>query len=175
MVQKTFHGILTGVIMIGLFVMVVLILGKMTGSCEARIVLSGSMEPGIPTGSVAFVDRHYPFQKVELGEVIAYQVNERIMVLHRVIGKDEETLETKGDANEHSDGWCVTPENYYGKIRFSIPKMGFWLSKMQTTAGKIQVLLWTIMVVILSCFVEGKSHTEKKKKEKKCETKEMEA
>lgn len=59
------------------------------------------------------------------------------MVAHRVIAISEEGMETKGDANEYSDGIAVRKENFCGKIVCTIPKLGMAFEWLQTKKGRI--------------------------------------
>ncbi len=95
------------------------------------IVLSGSMEPTIPVGSLCFVDTGADYARLEEGEIIAYETGSGLLVTHRVISITAEGIETGGDANAVSDGIVVTEENYYGKTRFWIPVAGYVLQWMQ--------------------------------------------
>ena len=48
------------------------------------IVVSGSMEPNIPTGSFAVVNRNVDFDDVKIGDVIVFKYEE-MNIIHRVI------------------------------------------------------------------------------------------
>ena len=72
------------------------------------VVLSGSMEPVIRTGSLCFVYRRADYEDICTGDIIAFHVQGGNLVTHRVIAVTEEGLETKGDANELSDGITTT-------------------------------------------------------------------
>ena len=72
--------------------------GRLAGF-EALIVQSGSMEPGIPTGSLAVVDTGCDYGSIETGDIIIFQAGEE-RVMHRAYAVTEKGIETKGDANE---------------------------------------------------------------------------
>ena len=68
-------------------------------------VVSGSMEPTIPTGSLCIVNIRRPYEKVEEGDVIVYvRKYDGLRIIHRVIEVTDEGLVTKGDHNQISDG-----------------------------------------------------------------------
>ncbi len=90
------------------------------------IVMSGSMEPAIPTGSVCFVNTCVKYEDIQEGDVIAF-FHGGGMVTHRVLSVTDEGLETKGDANGRSDGITTGPENFHGKTIFHIPYVGYGL------------------------------------------------
>lgn len=95
------------------------------------IVMSGSMEPVIPTGSICFVDTKASYSEIEPQDTIAFTVGNHMLVTHRVIRITEKGMETKGDANEVSDLQLVTDTNYIGKTMFSIPYLGYLASQFQ--------------------------------------------
>lgn len=118
------------------------------------IVLSGSMEPKIPVGAVAYTNTHD--KDVKVGDIISYKIygvdqyEDDIMVLHRIIGQREDgSWITKGDANEIEDGVIVTDEHIVGTYSYCIPEIGKLLSKI-TTKGRLVIFIWTIALVIMS-------------------------
>lgn len=92
---------------------------------RSYIVLSGSMEPAIRTGSLCFVDTKAEFEEIGPGDVIAFETAGGALVTHRAINVSGGRVETKGDANEVSDGFAVTAENYEGETLFSVPCLGY--------------------------------------------------
>ena len=70
---------------------------------EIYDVVSGSMEPEIPVGSILYVEGLAP-EDVEEGDVIAFWSNGSV-VAHRVVKNKvvEGTFITKGDANARED------------------------------------------------------------------------
>lgn len=95
---------------------------------EFHTVISGSMEPAIPTGSLAIVDRNADISDIEIGDVIVFSYNEKL-IIHRVIDEAEidgkKYLKTKGDANRSDDGFITSENNFHGKAIYSIPKLGY--------------------------------------------------
>ena len=100
------------------------------------LVMSGSMEPEIRTGSFVFVRelRRTPGSQSEkeegrtaeqagkkrVGDIVAYGRNGMI-VLHRVTEiRDDGRYVTKGDANRAPDAGTVGDEDIFGKYLFSI-------------------------------------------------------
>lgn len=114
------------------------------------VVLSGSMEPSIKTGSICFVDERASYEKVHTGDMIAFQLKTGNMVTHRVISVTEMGLETKGDANDFSDGITTTKTNFKGKTIFSVPYLGYFSTYLRTMQGK--AILFSIMAT--GIFVE---------------------
>jgi signal peptidase len=120
------------------------------------IVMSGSMEPAIHTGSVCFVDTNVAYEDIALDDVVAYRPTlNGGFVTHRVIGIYDSGFETKGDANDVSDGISTTRESFYGKTLFSIPYIGFIIKYVQTPFGLASL---GILVVIYMTYCAIKNN-----------------
>ena len=98
-----YNMISIGVICLAAMAAVLMLLGF-----RPYIVLSGSMEPAL-----------------HVGDIIAYEAGNGALVTHRVITITAQGMETKGDANEVSDGITTTKENFHGKTIGSIPGIGY--------------------------------------------------
>lgn len=132
----------------------VLLLASVFGFKE-YIVLSGSMEPRIHTGSICFVNTHSDYDDVNVGDIIAFKTGKGLMVTHRAIAVTEEGIETKGDANDISDGITTTRENFVGLNALSIPYLGYLFNYLQVTRIRIFVLTGIACLFILS-FLPGR-------------------
>lgn len=109
-------------------------------------VLSGSMEPGIHTGSVIFDKPNVNTSSLHVGDVITfkapnqeYGANEMIIThrIHKVVHQNGQVLfETKGDANNAPDPSLVPAANVIAQYdNVTIPDLGFYLSFMKTKLG----------------------------------------
>lgn len=128
-----FRTIATASANVGMGALIVLVvLWWIAFACGFRsyIVMSGSMEPDIGTGSICFVDTGYSYDQLREGDVVAFR-HGGDMVTHRVVTVTEEGLETKGDANDRSDGITVTENNFHGKTIFSIPYVGYVIHSLR--------------------------------------------
>ena len=120
------------------------------------IVLSGSMEPAIRTGSLCMINEQSPYEQIKKGDVIAFWQGE-MRVTHRVLQVHPEGLETKGDANDVSDGVTTTKENYVGKTVCSIPFMGYAFQFMRSKEGiAVSVGFFTVVIIGAAVFHELK-------------------
>jgi signal peptidase I len=96
---------------------------------SALTVLTGSMTPTIPVGSVVLVRPVDP-GTLHVGDVITYQkepgkpeyITHRITAIHT--GTTPVTLTTKGDANRGADPWSVPVTAVRGKVLFHVPYLG---------------------------------------------------
>ena len=100
-------------------------------------VVSGSMEPAIPAGSVIFV-RPTEAEAVGEGDVIAFSAG-GVVVAHRVVEnrKLERRFVTKGDANEQADQKQVGYEALLGRVAYRIPLLGEITARLTTPPGKL--------------------------------------
>ena len=125
------------------------------------VVLSGSMEPTIETGSVCFINKHTKIESIKEKDVIAFKMNDGTLVTHRAIKIDSSGIVTKGDNNKEADSNVVNKVNFVGKNLFWIPKVGYVVKAFQTTKGKI-----VAGAIIVLLFVSGFLFGDDKKKEK---------
>lgn len=92
------------------------------------IVQSGSMEPVIHTGSLAYINTIDT--DVTTGDIITYQIDENKLVTHRVDSlSDDGGYITKGDANDTVDLNTVYQNQIVGTYKFSIDKAGYIMAK----------------------------------------------
>lgn len=129
------------------------------------VVLSGSMEPEIKTGSVCFINKHAKFESVKENDVIAFKMNDGTLVTHRAVKVDASGIVTKGDNNKEEDSNVVNKANFVGKNLFWIPKAGYVIKAFQTTIGRI-IAIALIVILLVAGFLFG----DDKKKEKKIKT-----
>jgi signal peptidase len=109
---------------------------------QTTVVLSGSMEPSIQTGAVAFL---LPVRgwDVGVGDVILFQRPDAgdIQMLHRVVGVEQEAGRryylTRGDANSAPDPWRVQATETGWRMAFAVPFVGYALRALQSPAGRV--------------------------------------
>ena len=91
------------------------------------VVLSGSMEPTYPVGSLIYVKKT-PAAEIQVGDAITFRLNgEGTIATHRVIAisSDGTQFTTQGDANDAPDGAPVLAQDLVGKPLFVIPYLGY--------------------------------------------------
>lgn len=126
-----------------------LFLPKLLGLQELAVI-SGSMAPEIPTGSMVYVRDVKP-ENLCLGDVCTYRLADSdVLVTHRVIGTDREnqTLITKGDANTIADA-AVSFGQVVGRVEFHLPCMGQIALCVQTPLGLMMlsgIAVWALLV-----------------------------
>ncbi len=121
--------------------------------CEIYHVISGSMEPAIPTGSVVYV-KEIEASDLQKDDVIAYYSSDEngAIITHRVVQNRVVSGEfiTKGDANEKEDLTPVTYDRLIGKVVLSIPFLGRVLTMISGTSGKIFVACLIVLASFLT-------------------------
>ncbi len=86
------------------------------------VVLSGSMEPDYPTGSVILTNTTP--DEIGTQDVITYRTGGQL-ITHRVVRMNEEGYVTKGDNNPTEDPGTVSPDQVVGKVISCIPYVGY--------------------------------------------------
>ena len=117
---------------------------------ESYSVVSGSMEPEIPVGSIIYVKPVEPVD-VAAGEVIAFQSGDSV-VTHRVITNQqvEGQFTTKGDANAAEDVNAVPYGALLGRVERHYPMLGALLGLYGSTVGKVYVLCFAACGAMLN-------------------------
>lgn len=121
---------------------------------RTAVVMSGSMEPAIKTGSLILINT--TDNDINEGDIIAFHSG-KAEVAHRVVEITSEGYVTKGDANETRDFSIVSENMVIGKILFWIPALGYVISWFSAPAGIITVVTACICFLLLEllCKKEG--------------------
>lgn len=134
---------------------------------EIYTVISGSMEPAIPTGSLVYVKYIQP-EEIQTEDVIAFLgtgCGWVSIVTHRVVSNSAAmgNFITKGDANSDNDMNPIPYANYIGKVQLSVPKLGGIFQTITGTNGKIAAVSMiglAIVLEILAAVLQGKREKE---------------
>ena len=113
-------------------------------------VVSGSMEPEIPVGSVIYVESAQP-QEILEGDVIAFRSGGSVIV-HRVVSNRvvEGEFITKGDANAAEDRAAVPYANFAGRVAWHFPGAGQLMALYSGSAGKIYAIVFAACGAMLN-------------------------
>ena len=120
-------------------------------------VLTGSMQPTLPVGTLIYVKETDPAQ-LEVGDVVTYRL-------------DGDTMVTQGDANADPDGE-ITFDRIVGKMDFSIPYLGYISLNIRTPIGIVSICGVLVLIILLTFIPEIFSkddEEEKKENEEKAE------
>ncbi|MDQ1687986.1 MAG: signal peptidase [Frankiaceae bacterium] len=156
------HCTLLAAMLLGVLGFLFLGVGPRTGTYRTVTMLTGSMRPTYPVGSV-LVDRPQPTSSLQVGQVLTYAIptDDHRVVSHRVIsvkqdGEGAYLIRTKGDANNGPDPWVarVTDQRVW-TARGVIPHAGSLILTLRGPHAKTLALyvipaicaLWTLVGV----------------------------
>ncbi len=115
-------------LVLGLAAVVIAIPALVGGS--ALTVLTQSMEPGFPPGTLVVI-KPTPVSDIRVGDVLTYQIKsgEAAVVSHRVVSKSvgsdgQTSFTTKGDNNDVADPNVVREVQIQGTLWYSVPMLG---------------------------------------------------
>lgn len=147
-------GVLTLAGVLGAACIAVFLLALLTG-VRPVVVISGSMAPGIPVGSVVFT-QEVSAKDIVVGDIVTVQRPRDLgLVTHRVVeatpvGDEGASLVLRGDANETDD-----PQPYevatVGKYLFHIVGLGYITLALQSGSGWF--IIGGVAVFLLGLFV----------------------
>jgi signal peptidase len=130
-------GLSFGLLAFVLLLAVLVVLVPAVTRSTPYTILTSSMEPGLPPGTLVIVKPVEPVD-VKIGTVITYQLDsgEPAVVTHRVIeiqgpnlpGADPSFI-TKGDANSAPDAKPVMAVQLRGEVWYSVPLIG-WVNNI---------------------------------------------
>lgn len=142
----------------GVLAVVVLLVGLLVGARPA-VVVSGSMAPQVPVGSLV-VARTVPAASVEVGDVVTVDrpLGEGL-VTHRVVGTEpvddgRTSLVLQGDANLHPDAVPVVAAEV-SRVMVVAPVLGYVVLALQENLLPV-VLLLAVGAVLVSVPVGGR-------------------
>ena len=120
-------------------------------------VLTGSMTPTYPPGTLVFVQEKDP-AAIRPGEVVSYIMDEDLnIVTHRVVSNnyDDKTVTTRGDANVSDDG-PILYQNIVGVVGFAIPYVGGVVDYLvNNEQGRIFGIGMLVCVLAITFLAEG--------------------
>ncbi|MEX0918238.1 MAG: signal peptidase I [Candidatus Paceibacterota bacterium] len=116
------------------------------GNYSFHIVESGSMEPAIKTGSVIAI---IPRDSYNTGDVVLFEgtsINPQ-PTTHRIVGREDDSFVTKGDANEEPDYRRIREDEIVGQVFLDVPYAGFAARFFASPTGKATLMVLGIMLV----------------------------
>lgn len=115
------------------------------GNIQSFVVLTGSMTPTIPVGSVVYVKKA---QDYKIGDVITFNSKNGQRVTHRIASVEESGFVTRGDANNTTDKELVSKTDVVGKNVFTLPHVGRAILFAKTPMGFGLIIVLPILVFI---------------------------
>jgi len=137
-------------------VFVVLAIGPRTGAYRTYTVLTASMRPDMPEGTVV-VSTPVAVHDVRVGDVITYRipVEDRRVVTHRVVEVVRRgVVVTKGDANNAVDSWVAELKGQkVWKVRAAVPGLGYALERLRTPQAR-QLALFVVPLLLAALWLK---------------------
>lgn len=132
-------------------------------------VLTSSMRPGMPPGTLVVVKPVDPAQ-LGVGEVVTYQLKsgEPAVVTHRVVAvtsaiNGERTFVTQGDANEAPDPLPVRPVQIKGQRWYSVPYLGRVNTLLNGSQRQDGVIVVAVLLLAYAAFMFTGSIAERRR------------
>jgi len=141
------------IVLIAIGILIAFSMVPIRGNYQVMSVMSGSMEPAIPVGSLIVVK---PSANYQVGDVITFlpmnaktkkeNITHRIFAINETNG--EKLVETKGDANENPDEETITENKIIGKHLFTVALLGYILTYIKTLPGLIFIILIPSVIIV---------------------------
>ena len=148
--------VLGAIVVLALCLVVAVAIGPRTGAYRTMTVLTASMRPTYPPGSVVLV-RPTAVTDLEVGDVITYPIpiDDRRVVTHRIVeiveAGDRPVVRTQGDANNAPDPWLARLEGgVTWRVAGSLPLLGYGISALrEPLVSRGLVLLCPLLLGLL--------------------------
>jgi len=126
---------------------------------QIKTVLSGSMEPGIKTGSIIAVKTGGDMERFKKDDVVTYMINSHQLVTHRIVEvlwKNEQIMyRTKGDHNDGPDTSLLLPENIVAKYDgFTVPYVGYVIEFAKSRNGVFVLFILPGLLLICQSIIQ---------------------
>lgn len=108
----------------------------------ASVVLSGSMEPEFSKGDLIIVAEADSYAK---GDIVVFP-DGADLVVHRIIEESDDTVTTKGDANDVED-MPIERSAIKAKVLFHVDKVGSAIGFFKTPVGTLLIIVLAIVLV----------------------------
>jgi signal peptidase len=135
-------------------VVTIAVLVPRIGGATPYVLLTGSMRPTMPPGTLVVV-RPTPASHLGIGDVVTYQLRsgDPTVVTHRVVavgrrGDGTPVFQTKGDANDVADAGWVRPVQVKGERWYAVPYLGY-LTTLVTGQQRHVALLVVVSALFL--------------------------
>ncbi len=141
--------ILASLLFLGALFVMITSKSSIIGSIQSLTVLSGSMSPQIPVGSIVMIEKDWPYK---IGDIISFKNKEGLTITHRIVNKLPQGLaifyRVKGDANNLPDSQLIAENAILGKQIFTIPYLGRLTVFLRTTPGYMGLIILPSLIFI---------------------------
>jgi signal peptidase I len=115
----------------------------LTGRAALVTTHGVSMNPTYYQGDLVLVAKADSYQ---LGDIAAYRLKSRVVVLHRIIDGDDSGFVFKGDNNESIDIAQPTSDQLVGKAMLLIPQGGAWLQALTNPVARFVIAVGLVII-----------------------------
>ena len=155
---KTIWNAVTTVLVAAVVILAILLVGVRVVGLTPYVVLSGSMEPTYPVGSLLYVQKVDPTTLQE-GDPVTYYMSGGQVVTHRVIEVVEDPsvgvcYRTKGDANNIADSSLLKYTQVIGRPVMAIPWLGYVSWFIQHPPGTYVAIAAVMVLLCLSTVLD---------------------
>lgn len=132
-------------------------------------IVSESMEPTFFKNDLVVVKKCGSTDELKKDDIITFMQDGKT-ISHRIYAVTKEKGEiryiTKGDNNEIQDRDTVSYENIYGKVLFSIKKVGIIVQYIQNSRGLVNIIIFIVIVYVLISLRDNHKNSRKMKRKK---------
>ena len=128
------------VIAIGIVSLIAVIMG-----IRPFVMISESMHPEVPKGSLVLLDTRSKMDDVAVGDNVAYLLG-KVEAMHKVTEKTDEELIVRSLADDGET--TVTASTYMGKEVLSIPQVGGWIRSVLR-------FRWVVVTIAVALIIGG--------------------
>lgn len=162
-IKKMINNTLSSIMLV-IFILLVIavVLSKASGGEPAffgyqiKSVLSGSMEPGIQTGSIVALKPGGDMNRFKKGDVITFRNEENLLITHRVVeatmnnATGEAMYRTKGDNNDAPDMNPTSSTNVVAEYAgVTVPYVGYAMNFAASKAGSVVLMIVPGLMLLL--------------------------
>lgn len=162
-IKKLINNIFS-TLMLLIFILLVfaVVLSKASGGEPAffgyqiKSVLSGSMEPGIQTGSIVALKPGGDMSRFKEGDVITFKNEENMLITHRVVeatvnsSTGEAVYRTKGDNNNAADMMPTSSGNVVAEYTgITVPYVGYAMNFAASKTGSVVLMIVPGLMLLL--------------------------
>lgn len=160
MVARIWNAVLAVLVVLAAFLAIAFAGVRLVG-LTPYAVLTGSMEPELPVGSLVYI-RDVDPSDVKPGDAITFELESGTLVTHEVFEVDaqEQTFRTRGIANKDDQG-NISPDaapvawsQLVGVVAFRVPYLGYINNFVTHTPGIYITVSFVAVVIAVSILIE---------------------
>lgn len=135
-------------------------------SIRSFVVLTGSMEPALPIGSIIFTQ---PTSSYNIGDIISFKKSDAVVThrIYKIVNQNNQIFyQTYGDANQTIDTGLVASEDILGRNIFRATNAGKLILYLKTLPGFLMLIVLPTLIFIGSEVLNIKKELEKEIRKK---------